>query len=390
MPTNTTATEIEDYETTRARKRSKYGLSRELSRERTQHNENPAVGGARGYPMWYRHYAIERVTNDGFDVINEIPGSRASVYRWLDRMNPYQMTGNHERANLVGGDMLLMALAYYIWPDAHLNEVAAFIYNNGGGLYYDQEIQRRKQELGLTRKRSSVESFDAYSFENRMRCELFFSRPPPLGVVGLAIERLIDCDEASFALHKCDRKYGSAHSSMRVRVVGNHYQMNKVLVLLAFEPGDPTLPDNVDGSLANPRRWFEVHHTSGTTAFMFRNFVNNICTDLEENPVPGDLDAERYILYDNLSAHLSPYVAQTLELRESPNRFMGIARPPYQPKYGPTEYVFCYLAAQLQKLCRPGWTLDDLSEAIIQILSQFGREGVSDRIFRHALVGEAY
>jgi len=216
---------------------------------------------------------------------------------------------------------------------------------------------------------------------------IFFSQPPPLGVIGVPLERLIDCDEASFSLSKCDRKYGTGHSSMRVRVVGNYYQMNKILVLLAFEPGGPTLPDHVDGSVAHPRRWFQVFHTSGTSAFMISNFIDHICRDLEQNPVPGGLVDERYILYDNLSAHLSPYVAQIMELRDSPNKFMGIARPPYQPKYGPTEYVFCYLAAQLQKMCRPGWSLEDLRIAIEQILSEFGCEGVSDRIFRHALVG---
>ena len=56
-------------------------------------------------------------------------------------------------------------------------------------------------------------------------------------------------------------------------------------------------------------------------------------------------------------------------------------------KYGPTEYVFCYLAAMLQKMCCPGWTLEDLQVAIIQILSQFGCDGVNDIIFIYALTG---
>ena len=45
------------------------------------------------------------------------------------------------------------------WPDATLDEMAVFIYNEGGGLYSRQAISNRLRELDITKKRASTEGY---------------------------------------------------------------------------------------------------------------------------------------------------------------------------------------------------------------------------------------
>lgn len=118
---------------------------------------------------------------------------------------------------------------------------------------------------------------------------------------------------------------------------------------------------------------------------LLANFIYEVCLDLERNPTPGGLDVERDFMYDNLSAHLSPYVTQTLELRDSQIRFVAVPRSLYQPKYGPTEYIFCYLAGQLPKEYQLGWNLENMQLWIEETLANFGCDGINHELFRHAL-----
>ena len=136
--------------------------------------------------------------------------------------------------------------------------------------------------------------------------------------------------------------------------------------MLAIEPGDPRLPAATRGSVANPRRWIEVLRTAGTTAWTFAQFIDKICTDMEQNPAPGDTDTHRVFLWDNLSAHLTGVVAQTLHgrLEGGGTCFVSIPRPPYQPKYGPIEYKICDLIGAVSKMARPYWTTADMEQAL--------------------------
>jgi hypothetical protein len=58
---------------------------------------------------------------------------------------------------------------------------------------------------------------------------------------------LVDVDECGIALEKCNQSYGYAHSTIRVRKPGHYTKGKKLTVIAAIEPGDPTLPPNVDG-----------------------------------------------------------------------------------------------------------------------------------------------
>ena len=127
-------------------------------------------------------------------------------------------------------------------------------------------------------------------------------------------------------------------------------------VFLSIEPGYPRLPPDTVGGLHNPRRWIKVVQSPGATVASFCNFIDTICKDIEENGHNG-FDDHRIFLWDNLNSHLSHYVTQTVEGREGPRHFSCVARPPYQPKYGPIEYKICDIVQAIK--LRSSKKLDD-------------------------------
>ena len=81
-----------------------------------------------------------------------------------------------------------------------------------------------------------------------------------------------------------------------------------------------------------------------------------------------DIDDVRNVLFDNLCSHLAPIVAQTIEVRPpgSNTTFISIARPPYQPKYGPIEYKICDLVETVGRQTTREWTTADLEQALVR------------------------
>ena len=193
----------------------------------------------------------------------------------------------------------------------------------------------------------------------------------------------MDFDEAGFTLEACDGKYGYGHKTIRVRKLGHYTRGRKLTVLFGCEPGDPALPPHVDGSVQNPRRWFKILTVLGTSSYVFSDFLDEVCTEIEDNPALGDVDVERVVLFDNLRSHLTPLVYNTVEHRGGDIRFEIVRRPPYQPKFGPTEYVFCQVAMRLQRLVQPNWTLEDLRQNLNTVFANVGCDGGFDRIFQH-------
>ena len=119
-------------------------------------------------------------------------------------------------------------------------------------------------------------------------------------------------------------------------------------VILAAEPGDPRLPPNIYGSIQRPRRWLRCLQARNTSALIFANFVEQVCTDIETNGIPAavrDTDTHRVLTWDNFTAHHSHLVAQAYGIRNGNSHFTAIARPPYQPKFGPIEYIICQVLA---------------------------------------------
>jgi len=354
------------------------GFERELEQER-RNLPFPGRGGSRGYPQWFRQVEVDgrRMGRD------PIAASTRSVIRWEHRIHPYRMTGNTSRKKLVGPDQLLLVVFFLVWPCGDADECAAFIFNNGGDVYSRQAIADRLGELQLSRKVSSTEAYQAFHPINMMKCELFFSSPPPLGIFGVPRRKFIDVDEFGISLERMNPKYGVSLKCFRVCKPGHYVRGTKLTVLFAIEPGDPRLPPATYGSVAWPRRWIQVLQATGTTSFVCNAFIEHICSNIEQHGIPLnhlDTDEHRVFLWDNLNSHSSPLVSQTVEARNGPHRFSSQPRPPYQPKYGPIEYKILDLLNETMKHIDANSSTQDLEH---QILAASSRINSFDATFDH-------
>ena len=267
----------------------------------------------------------------------------------------------------MGADQSLTVICLTIWPDLTTDEIATFVFNEGGGVYTREQVSCRLKDLMTTRKVGSTEAYEAFTRDNILRAELFWNRPPPLGVVSIERRRFIDVDEFGVSLNKCNRKRGYAVSFYRVRKPGHYARTAKLTVLLAIEPGDPQIPAGIDGSVEKLRRWCRVLQNHGTSIEVFQDFVNEICTEIEVDGLHRlgyDTDDSRVFLWDNLNSHLSHLVTQVVEIRDGPTTFIAIPRPPYQPKYGPIEYAICDLVGALAIDSEASWTTTLLERKI--------------------------
>ena len=367
-----------------AKRRSDAGLSRIEKTFRTNNNQHPKKGGSHGYPLWLRIEVMDHVYAHGMNSATvHYNISKKTIRRWLRRLAPYHQTGNHDKESIVGIDQILLCICLFLYPRAKDDKVAAFIFANGGALYSQQRISERCNELRLTRKRASLEAANAYTERNIIRTEQFWTKGPRIGVAGVPRYKLIDVDEASFCLKKIEKKYGRAYTCCRVRDTANYTRMGgSINLLMAVEPGDPNVPPNVLGSTTNPRRWYKI--VVGTVdQFVYASFIDEICTDIEQNPLPSD--NERYFLWDNLALHGTAYVSYKMEMRPARNnfRFVPIPRPPYQPKFAPIEYIFCQIACELGKLATEHDTIYDLRQNVQDICATVGINGALDRTFYH-------
>ena len=374
-----------DQANLRARARSLRGYHREVAQRRTTHHPNPARGGTRGYPLWQRYQALQTLGEyqDYRTAADRIGCHSSSVRRWEYRVRPYRMTGGRQKENLCGMDQMLLSICLFIYPDAQSDKIYAFIIANGGATYTRQDISKRCTELSLTRKRSSHEAYRANTHANIAKALWFVSLPPPLGVLNIRIDRLIDVDETGFYLSNIKTTYGRGHTTCRVRYP-SHYTRSepKINVIMAIEPGSQTVPPFVDGSTMFPRRWVFISQ-SNCDQYIFGDFIDSILASIESSPAPGDVDDERCLLWDNLSLHKTAYVTNKIYGRPSPNRFISVDRPPYRPTMAPIEFIFCELAAELARRVQESWTIDDLRQNIFNICSRIGRNGKFENTFVH-------
>ena len=315
-----------DPANTRAAARSQRGLPRELEIDRTENYSHPRRGGTRGYPLWQRIRALQTlVLTNSYELAAESIGcSPVSVRRWEERLIPFRMNGNKERRQITAADQLLLSICLYIYPDASLDEISIFIVANGGEVYSRQVVSRRCLELGLTRKRSSREAYEAFSASSIQKRIWFWNEPPPLGIHETPTSTLLDVDETGFYLKDICTKYGRSHTTCRVRYP-SHYTRNatRLNVILAIEPGNFNIHPGSSGSVNLPRRWVYVTHDS-IDQFNFGEFIDDILSDIENHPVPDGYDNSRCILWDNLSCHKTPYVTNIIRDRATPNNFFQL------------------------------------------------------------------
>ena len=99
--------------------------------------------------------------------------------------------------------------------------------------------------------------------------------------------------------------------------------------------------------------------------------MDYILSDIEQNG-QDETDNFRVLLWDNLNSHLSAFVLETVESCPGLRRFFSVARPSYQPKYGPIEYKICDLTKSVQLESQEEWTLANLEQKIISAAAWIG------------------
>jgi hypothetical protein len=116
------ATDPADLE---ARACAELGFSRQLEQPR-QVALHPSLSGSSGYPVWHREEQLER-----WDAGEVTDVSERSLFRWSRRLEPYRQTGNRERSQIIGTELLNLVTYNTAWPDATLDEMARR--QSGGG-----------------------------------------------------------------------------------------------------------------------------------------------------------------------------------------------------------------------------------------------------------------
>jgi hypothetical protein len=92
--------------------RAELGLSRQLEQPRGV-APHPSLGGSSGCPVWHGEEQLER-----WDAGEVTDVSELSLFRWSRRLEPYRQTGNRERSQIIGTQLLDLVTYITAWPDA--------------------------------------------------------------------------------------------------------------------------------------------------------------------------------------------------------------------------------------------------------------------------------
>ena len=251
---------------------------------------------------------------------------------------PYNMNNGIARQQLTDRDQLLFGTCIYIYPDASSDEIFAFVHVNGGEIYSPQFISKRCEELGLSQKRLSKESYAAFSASFIHQFNWFIILPPPLGVSGIFVNKLIDINETLFYLQITTTKYGRSQITCRA-CYPVHYTRwaMKSNIILAMDTGSHIITANMDMSVHSSLRWIHIT-TNNCDQFVLGKLVNTLLSKIERHPTPYNIDNERVILWDNLSAHKIPYILNMTNDQPSRNCFIIANCPPYRLRLTPIEY----------------------------------------------------
>ena len=122
----------------------------------------------------------------------------------------------------------------------------------------------------------------------------------------------------------------------------------------------------------------ENHRGQHKYQYNFGEYIDEVLSDIENNPVPGGYHEEKYMMWDNLSSHTTGYVTALVEQRPTAHQyqFIPIRRPPYQPKFAPISSI-------LARKCVCGWDVETLAEEVHNACVTVGMYGSMDRTFRH-------
>jgi hypothetical protein len=83
--------------------------------------------------------------------------------------------------------------------------MATFIYNKGGALFSNQLIYKHLDNLEITKKKASIEAFQALNEDVQFWVFTFWNYPPPLRIFQVPQVKLIGIDEFGVMLERCNR-----------------------------------------------------------------------------------------------------------------------------------------------------------------------------------------
>ena len=206
-----------------------------------------------------------------------------------------------------------------------------------------------------------------------------------MGIRNVPMYQLCDTDEAKFCIVDIERKHGRGYKAVRVRDAGHYTRgAGEISLIMTVEPGNPQIPDIMLGSVRNPRKWWTITDST-IDQTVFSDYINYVCSDIETNPLPMDLDSRKIFLWDNLAVHGTALVHSTLEMRPTrqTHRFVNMPRPPYKPEVSPIEFIFGEISSILSKKCVRSWGVNELRDEIHNACMTVGQDGKLQRLFRH-------
>ena len=176
------------------------------------------------------------------------------------------------------------------------------------------------KELRITKKKALIDAYLRLSERIQFRVWAFWHCLPGLGVVGIPRRKFIDVDKFGISLEKANRKFAWAPSCYQIRKDGHYQHGVRITVLFAIKPGDPALPPQICGSIQRPCWWIQCVSGAGTTSVVFCDFVDHICSNIDQNGTDGT-DDHHVFMWDNLDAHHSAIVHNAVYLRVGPWEF---------------------------------------------------------------------
>ena len=323
---------------------------------------NPARGGSEGYSVPHRRLCLRNFMRTGD--MNSVDCSRSTLYRWQEN-GPERLakTGGSAPTVLRGEHQFLLVLYRIIWPKATGDEVRAFICRESSdhAIFSREQVYKREEELGFSRKRASTLALQALTPLNVMRARLFWTQPPPVGRVGIDPQTLIDVDEFGIWVEKANRSYGKALVGHECREAGKYGHGDKFTCILAVR---------ADGT-----RWFHMEKVAGTDALAFDDFLtNNILTGPRQIPALPRCT----FLWDNLRSHHSAFVVNSVQ--NAGHRILP--RPPYRPMDGPVEYVIHTIEQELSMRIHAITDDGSLCTAVRNIVTGLANDSIG-RYFTH-------
>jgi len=267
------------------------------------------------------------------------------------------MNGNKKTSKIRGHDHFLHYFYRLIFPNATADEVRRWIFENSRypKIYSRPDITKAEIDWHFSRKRCSTLANQAIAPANVARRNMFWSMPPPIGILNINRYTLLDLDECGLHLTSANRSEGKAKVNVRVACIGNYGHSDKLTIIAAVD--------------ASGFKDLYISDQPGTTSALFTEYIRRLLRRL----APG---VRRIFLWDNLRAHYCPEVANLIYAAGH----AIVPRTPYYPCDGPIEYVFNQLECGLRAHVFSIRCMGDLRRKTYQVFA--GLSGF-DATFRH-------